>query len=204
MLPFEAPTIFEQIPRFFFKMPRVHLDQKSKFESDELFRRLSRESEIRYTGHRDRPLHDRQQLFRKACLEGHIDVSFTTTGTNISIVFSPCPDVYTGVTDGGFDFGKEHGKVHLRSHFIMNGICVIFRGWIDLDRLDGVGSLDYDEERGSLEEAILKEEIERYKAHFQEMERRERLMERQAAAESEFRKRHGHELSPERTSSASN
>lgn len=67
----------------------------------------------------------------------------------------------------------------------MNGICVIFRGWIDLDRLDGVGSLDYDEERGSLEEAILKEEIERYKAHFQEMERRERLMERQAAAESE-------------------
>ena len=34
-------------PRFFFKMPRVVPDQKSKFESDELFRRLSRESEVR-------------------------------------------------------------------------------------------------------------------------------------------------------------
>lgn len=47
MLPFEAPTIFEQLPRFFFKMPRVVQDQKSKFESDELFRRISRESEVR-------------------------------------------------------------------------------------------------------------------------------------------------------------
>lgn len=47
MLPFEAPTIFEQLPRFLFKMPRVHQDQKSKYESDELFRRLSRESEVR-------------------------------------------------------------------------------------------------------------------------------------------------------------
>lgn len=46
MLPFETPTIFEQLPRFIFKMPRVVTDQKSKFESDELFRRLSRESEV--------------------------------------------------------------------------------------------------------------------------------------------------------------
>lgn len=37
--------------------------------------------------------------------------AFISTGSNISIVFSPCPDVYTGVNDGGFDFGKEHGKV---------------------------------------------------------------------------------------------
>lgn len=47
MLPFEAPTIFEQLPRFLFKMPRVHQDQKSKYESDDLFRRLGRESEVR-------------------------------------------------------------------------------------------------------------------------------------------------------------
>ena len=46
MLPFETPTIFEQLPRFIFKMPRVVSDQKAKFESDELFRRLSRESEV--------------------------------------------------------------------------------------------------------------------------------------------------------------
>ncbi len=47
MLPFETPTIFEQLPRFIFKMPRVVSDQKGKFESDELFRRLSRETEVR-------------------------------------------------------------------------------------------------------------------------------------------------------------
>jgi hypothetical protein len=33
-------------PRFVFKMPRVVPDQKGKFESDELFRRLSRESDV--------------------------------------------------------------------------------------------------------------------------------------------------------------
>lgn len=47
MLPFETTNIFEQLPRFVFKMPRVVPDQESKFQSDELFRRLSRESEVR-------------------------------------------------------------------------------------------------------------------------------------------------------------
>ena len=101
MLPFEAPTLFEQLPRFLFKMPRVHQDQKSKYDSDELFRRLGRESEVRsrltcrlapphqplsnlisctplvqvrYTGFRDRPLQERQIRFKNACLEGHTDL----------------------------------------------------------------------------------------------------------------------------------
>lgn len=40
-------TLYEQPkPRFIFKMPRVVPDQKHKFETDELFRRLSRESEV--------------------------------------------------------------------------------------------------------------------------------------------------------------
>ncbi|KAH9362237.1 hypothetical protein HPB48_002215 [Haemaphysalis longicornis] len=39
-------------------------------------------------------------------------------------------------------------SVHIKSSFIMNGVCVRYRGWIDLDRLDGVGCLEYDEERG--------------------------------------------------------
>jgi len=203
MLPFEAPTIFEQLPRFLFKMPRVHQDQKSKFESDELFRRLSRETEIRYTGYRDRPLQERQIRFKNACLEGHTDIAFVSTGTNITLGFLHCSNGYT--TDAGScDFDKEHGKVHIRSHFIMNGICVLFRGWVDLDRLDGVGSIEFDEERGSLEEAILKDQVERHKAYLREMEQRERLMQRQAEAEAEFRKKIGQDLSPERTSSASN
>lgn len=47
MLPFDTMGLYEQQkPRFIFKMPRVVPDQKAKFESDELFRRLSRESEV--------------------------------------------------------------------------------------------------------------------------------------------------------------
>jgi hypothetical protein len=46
MLPFEAPTIFETIPKYFFHVPRVVQDQKSKFETDELFRKLCLESEV--------------------------------------------------------------------------------------------------------------------------------------------------------------
>ena len=34
--------------RFMFKVPRVVADQKHKFETDELFKRLSRESEVSY------------------------------------------------------------------------------------------------------------------------------------------------------------
>ncbi|KAM7283150.1 hypothetical protein ISCGN_000294 [Ixodes scapularis] len=74
MLPFETPSIFDQLPRFVFKMPRVVPDQKAKFESDELFRRLSRECETRYTGYRDRPLEERQVRFQNACREGHTEV----------------------------------------------------------------------------------------------------------------------------------
>ncbi|KAI1285480.1 Protein big brother [Halotydeus destructor] len=204
MLPFEAPTIFEQLPRFFFKMPKVVQDQKSKFESDELFRRISRESEVRYTGFRDRPLQERQIRFQNACREGHTELAFSTVGCNLSLIFNPC---LTGYSDGGCDFEKETGKVHIRSHFIMNGVCVRFRGWLDLDRLDGVGCVEYDEERGSVEEALLKEQMERYSQRVREVEENQRLFkERQAAFEAELRKKHGprHELSPERTSSASN
>ena len=47
MLPFDMGLYEPQPkPRFYFKMPRVVPEQKSKFESDELFRRLSRESEV--------------------------------------------------------------------------------------------------------------------------------------------------------------
>lgn len=45
LTPFDA--LYEQPkPRFIFKMPRVVPDQKHKFENDDLFRRLSRESEV--------------------------------------------------------------------------------------------------------------------------------------------------------------
>lgn len=56
MLPFDSIGQIGQIgqiglyeqpkPRFIFKMPRVVPDQKGKFEQDELFRRLGRESDV--------------------------------------------------------------------------------------------------------------------------------------------------------------
>jgi len=51
MMPFDPMCggLYEQQPpkpRFIFKMPRVVPDQKNKFETDELFRRLSRESDV--------------------------------------------------------------------------------------------------------------------------------------------------------------
>lgn len=47
MLPFDTMGLYEPPkPRFIFKMPRVVPEQKSKFESDDLFRKLSRDSEV--------------------------------------------------------------------------------------------------------------------------------------------------------------
>ncbi|KAG8226962.1 hypothetical protein J437_LFUL009513 [Ladona fulva] len=131
-------------PRFVFKMPRVVPDQKAKFESDELFRRLSRESEVRgcmscrvnngmgrartrksrshifassvrFTGYRDRPLEERQVRFQNGCREGHAEIAFVATGTNIQLVFNP-GNLYHGhgldpVGTRECDFEKESGKV---------------------------------------------------------------------------------------------
>ncbi|XP_013779335.1 protein big brother-like [Limulus polyphemus] len=203
MLPFETSSIYDQLPRFVFKMPRVVADQKAKFESDELFRRLSRESEVRYTGYRDRPQEDRQIRFQNGCREGQTEIAFTTTGTNLQLVFSPCTNGYSE----GCDFEKEHGKVHIKSSFIMNGVCVRWRGWIDVERLDGVGCLEYDEERAQVEDAVLREQIDRYNQRLRDFEEKQRAyraqQERHAEAEVEARKKVSG-LSPDRTSSASN
>lgn len=29
----------------------------------------------------------------------------------------------------------------------MNGVCVVWKGWIDLQRFDGVGYLEFDEDK---------------------------------------------------------
>lgn len=44
-----CPALFEHQmpkPRLAFKMPRVVPDQKNKFQTDDLFKRLSRESDV--------------------------------------------------------------------------------------------------------------------------------------------------------------
>lgn len=61
-------------------------------------------------------------------------------------------------------------QVHIKSHFIMNGVCVRFRGWIDLERLDGSGCLEYDERRAAQEDAILRDQIDRYNQRLRDFE----------------------------------
>lgn len=68
-----------------------------------------------------------------------------------------------------------HLQVHLKSHFIMNGVCVRFRGWLDLDRLDGVGCLEYDERRAMHEDAILRDQIECYNRQLRQIEDSKRV-----------------------------
>ena len=47
MFPVVADTLYCEVPKFFtVKMPKVVPDQREKFENDELFRKLSRESEV--------------------------------------------------------------------------------------------------------------------------------------------------------------
>lgn len=47
MLPFDTMGLYEPPkPRYIFKMPRVVPDQKEKFESDDLFRKMNRDSEV--------------------------------------------------------------------------------------------------------------------------------------------------------------
>ncbi|XP_042235574.1 protein big brother-like [Homarus americanus] len=158
-------------PRLMFKMPRVVPDQKAKFDADELFRRLARETEVRYTGYRDRPLEERRQRFQAGVREGHTEMAFMTNGTNVNLQLST-----TGFSNNHkeVDFDKEPGKVHLKSPFIMNGVCVRFKGYVDLERLDGVGCLEYDEDTARIEDTILRDELEKYKARLREFEDKQR------------------------------
>lgn len=173
-IPFDGMSIYEQPrPRLVFKMPKVVPDQKAKFESDELFRRLSRESEVRYTGFRDRPMEERQIRFQNGCREGHTEIAFATTGTNFQLIFRSASGGYTGAL-GVCDFDKERGKVHMRSHLILNGVCVRWRGWIDLEKLDGVACLEYDEEQAAQEDALLRDQLESYNQRLREFSDKQR------------------------------
>lgn len=56
----------------------------------------------------------------------------------------------------------------------MNGVCVKFRGWLDLDRLDGVGCLEFDERRAAQEDAVLRDQIDRYNQRLRDFEDKQR------------------------------
>lgn len=48
--------------------------------------------------------------------------------------------------------------MHIKSGFILNGVCVLWRGWLDLQRLEGFGCLEFDEYRAYLEDAMAKQQ----------------------------------------------
>lgn len=56
----------------------------------------------------------------------------------------------------------------------MNGVCVMWRGWIDLERLDGVGCLEYDEKRAAEEDALLRDQLERYNQRVRDFDEKQR------------------------------
>lgn len=56
----------------------------------------------------------------------------------------------------------------------MNGVCVRFRGYIDLERLDGAGCLEFDERRAAHEDAILREQIDVYNQRLRDFENKQR------------------------------
>ena len=50
-------------------------------------------------------------------------------------------------------------QVHICSSFILNGVCCRWRGWLDLEKLEGVGSLELDAEMVAREEQLLQRQL---------------------------------------------
>ena len=65
-------------------------------------------------------------------------------------------------------------QVHIKSRFILNGVCVRWRGWLDQDRLDGVGCVEFDEEAGRIEDVYRREQVERFNQRLREFEEDQR------------------------------
>lgn len=71
----------------------------------------------------------------------------------------------------------------------MNGVCVRWRGWIDLERLDGVGCLEFDEEAAAQEGAQLRDQLNRYNERLRQFEEKQRAY-RSAAAQQPHHNHH--------------
>lgn len=166
-------------PRFLFKMPRVVPNQREKFESDEFLKRHSREGEVRYTGYRDRPIHERQNKFLNAARDGSTEIAFVATGFNLILNFDTSTNFNPAHRQ--CDFEREVGKLHLKAPMILNGVCIRWRGWLDLERLDGVGCLEFDEENAMVEDAKLREQVESYNRRLREFEEQSKARSRHLA-----------------------
>ncbi|KAG8437660.1 hypothetical protein GDO86_008392 [Hymenochirus boettgeri] len=164
-----------------------------------LFRKLHK---IKYTGFRDRPHEERQARFQNACRDGRSEIqqltlaltadgqlqsavhqiapstrAFVATGTNLSLQFFPANwqgEPRQAPTREYVDFERETGKVYLKAPMILNGVCVMWKGWIDLQRLDGMGCLEFDEDRAQHEDALAQQAFEEARRRTREFEDRDR------------------------------
>ena len=73
-------------------------------------------------------------------------------------------------------------QVHVRSPFILNGVCVRWKGYLDMERLDGVGAIEFDEEAAAIEDAALRDTVEAYNRRVKEFEEHSKARSRQIAA----------------------
>ncbi|GBL90256.1 Protein big brother [Araneus ventricosus] len=101
---------FESVSRFLVNMPRVVVDQKAKFESDDLFKKLSRESEVRYTGHKDRPMDERRLKFKAACREGYTEIVSTRQNKIFSTIISGVEDLLERTNLGDYRQAVTHPR----------------------------------------------------------------------------------------------
>ncbi|KAE8608240.1 hypothetical protein XENTR_v10011435 [Xenopus tropicalis] len=132
---------------------------------------------IKYTGFRDRPHEERQARFQNACRDGRSEIAFVATGTNLSLQFFPANwqgEPRQAPTREYVDFEREPGKVHLKAPMILNGVCVLWKGWIDLQRLDGMGCLEFDDDRAQHEDALAQQAFEEARRRTREFEDRDR------------------------------
>lgn len=73
-------------------------------------------------------------------------------------------------------------QVHIKSPFILNGVCVRWKGYLDMERLDGVGAIEFDEEAAAIEDAALRDTVEAYNRRVKEFEEHSKARSRQIAA----------------------
>lgn len=81
--------------------------------------------------------------------------TFVATGTNLTLQFchngladEKTPDIRP--SKESVDFDREPNRVHMQAKFIMNGVCVKWIGWIDLEQLTGKARLIFDEEQAKV------------------------------------------------------
>ena len=71
--------------------------QQETFQTGDVYRRISRDSEIKYVAHKDRPLVERQRRCAEGFRQGKLEISFLNCGMNFALrCFPPeYPITYT-------------------------------------------------------------------------------------------------------------